>query len=179
MTVIGRRSRQRRPVNPKAMAVLGLVWVGVVVWALSRARPDYFPLIYSLSFLVPVFQRLRPPTVVSAEGITRPWRRMPVLSWDEVASVAAVAPGVYPVRLNLTGGKSLPLDDIPANESAAVAALGAKPVQPVKRWVAAPRQPDRERNAMQIEADVTRQAEVLAEQRRQMAAESRRLRGYY
>ena len=179
MTVVGRPSRQRRPINPKAMAILGLIYICVVVWALSRARPDYFPLIYSLYFLVPVLQRLRPPTVVSADGIIRPWRRRSVLSWDEVASVAAVAPGVYPVRLNLTGGKSLPLDDIPAAESAAVAALGGKTLQPVKPWVAAPRHSARERNAAQIEADITRQAEVLAEQRRQMAAESRRLRGDY
>ena len=116
-------------------------------------------------------------TVVSADGITRPWRRISVLSWDDVASVAAVAPGVYPVRLNLTGGKSLALEDIPAAESAAVAALGRKSVEPVRQLVAAARPPDRERNALQIEADVTRQAEVLAEQRRQMAAEFRRLRG--
>lgn len=159
------------------MAILGLLYVGVVVWALSRARPDYFPLIYSFYFLVPVVQRLRRPTVVSADGITRPWRRVSVLSWRDVASVAAAAPGVYPVRLNLTGGKIVSLDDIPATESRAVAALGGKHVEPARRLVATPRLPDRQRNALQIEADVTRQAEVLAEQRRQLAAEYRRLRG--
>ncbi len=177
ITIVGRPSPNRRPINPKAMAILGVVYVGVLAWALSGSRPDYFVLVYSLYFLVPVIQRLRPPTVVSAQGISRPWRRISVVSWDDVASVAGVAPGVYPVRLNLTGGKSLPLDDIPAADSVAVAALGGRSVQPVKRSVAAPRYPERERSAMQIEADVTRQAGALAEQRRQMAAEFRRLRG--
>ena len=161
------------------MAVLGLVYVGVIVWSLSRSRPDYFVLCYPLYFLAPVLLRLRPPTVVSAKGIIRPWRRISVLSWDQVAWVAAVAPGVYPVRLNLTDGRSVPLEDIAVAESAAVAALGGKNVEPVKRLRAAMPHPDRPRNAVQIQADVTRQAEVLAEQRRQMAAESRRLRGDY
>lgn len=176
-TIVGRPSAPRRPINPKAMAILGLGYIGVILFALSRSRPDYFVLIYPLYLLVPVFQRLRPPTVVSANGIVRPWRRLTAVSWDDVASVAGAAPGVYPVRLNLINGRSLPLEDIPAAESAAVAALGEKSVQPVKRWVATPHHSERERSATQIEADVTRQAQILAEQRRQMAAESRRLRG--
>lgn len=159
------------------MAILGLVYIGVILFALSRSRPSYFVLVYPLYFLGPVFQRLRPPTVVSTNGIVRPWRRISVVSWDDVASVAGASPGVYPARLNLTNGKSMPLEDIPAAEAAAVAALGGKSVQPVTRWVATPHHSERERSAVQIEADVTRQAQMLAEQRRQMAAESRRLRG--
>lgn len=160
------------------IAVLGLVYLLLLMWTLTRPRPDYFLLIYSFYFLVPVKHRFRRPTVVSAKGIVRPWRRTSTVSWNDVTTVAAATPGVYPVRLNLVGGRTLSLDDIPAAESRAVAALGGKSVQPAKQLTApVATHPDRERNAQQIEADVTRQAAVLAEQRQQMAAEYRRLRG--
>lgn len=85
--------------------------------------------------------------------------------------------GVYGTKLTLRSGKVVVLDDVPAAESGAVAALGQKQVK------AAPRAPvpepvPRERTATEIYADVTRQAELLARQRSELAERSRQIRGY-
>jgi hypothetical protein len=80
------------------------------------------------------------------------------------------------VRLNMVDGSTVALNDIAANESAAVAAIGAKSlVRPQPIRLPAPR--PALRTYREIEADVARRAQLLAEQRDAMGAESRRLHG--
>ncbi len=78
--------------------------------------------------------------------------------------------------LNLTDGKALVLADIPANEAAAIALIGGKTVvaPPFIRRPAIRARPGK--TDKEVEADVKRQAEALALQRQQLAAESQRLR---
>lgn len=73
--------------------------------------------------------------LVSPTGIHRPWRGTRFLSWEEVDFVDAPLAGVYGTKLTLRSGKVVVLDDVPAAESGAVAALGQKQVK------AAPRAP--------------------------------------
>ncbi len=78
--------------------------------------------------------------------------------------------------LNLANGKSLSLSDIPADQAVVIAALGGKEVR-VPSLPSRPSAPNRPRSDIEIEADVRRQAQALALQRQQLAAESKRLRG--
>lgn len=118
----------------------------------------------------------QPPSVVSATGIIRPWRRRSYVDWNEVESVAPPDPGRRGCMLNLANGKSLSLSDIPADQAVVIAALGGKEVR-APSLPSRPSAPNRPRSDIEIEADVRRQAQALALQRQQLAAESKRLRG--
>jgi hypothetical protein len=119
----------------------------------------------------------RPPSVVSADGIRRPWHRPGRFAWSDVESVAALELGRWGCKLNLTTGKTLPLTDIPSEKTAALAAIGGKRVAPARRPPAGSKLADRVRSDVESAADVTRQAWALAVQRKQCAAEFKRLRG--
>ena len=150
----------------------------VVVLNILSSHPSYFLFVYFLLFGAgQLWIAKRPPTVVSPSGIRRPWRRATFLSWEAVDFVDAPVPGVYGTKVTLKTGKVIVLDDVPATRSAAVAALGHKPLKAAARSPM-PAPPVRERTPMDIYADVTRQAEALARQRTELAERSRSIRGY-
>ena len=80
-------------------------------------------------------------------------------------------------RLNLNNGKTVTLLDIPADQAAAIAAIGNKPVAARPPAVTGPAGSDRPKTDIEIAADVRRRAAELAVQRQQLAAQSKRLRG--
>jgi hypothetical protein len=168
-TVVGRRQRT----SPKALRILLVFVVLVIAWAVISGR--WFLLsIYAVLGLTQFLLYLRPPTVVSATGVQRPWRLRSVIGWGQVASVAAPMPGKFAPRLNLVSGKSVALDDIPADQSALVAAIGHRelllppPYQPPPPSLPS----QRPRTDLEVEADVERRARALAEERRRLAGES-------
>ena len=107
--------------------------------------------------------------------IHRPLRRYSHLYWSAVDTVAAPAPEFHSVRLNLVNGPTISLADIPATESAAVAALGGKRIERPLPVRLPPRSPTR-RTDQDVEADVARRAKALAEERAVMEANNPRLR---
>ena len=110
--------------------------------------------------------------------VRRPWRRIGFVAWLEVEAVTRPAPGASAAHLILVSGKRVVLDDISADLSSTIARIGHKQLSaPQALRMPAGASPYRERTSMEIEADVTRQAIALAEQRERLAAESRRLRG--
>ena len=105
-----------------AVAVV-LLLACLIIWEIRRDRRS--ALIFAPTWLlISLGANMRPPTVVSATGIHRPLRRYSHLNWSAVDTVAAPAPEFHSVRLNLVNGPTISLADIPATESAAVAALG-------------------------------------------------------
>ncbi|GAA2003088.1 hypothetical protein JL107_02390 [Nakamurella flavida] len=122
-------------------------------------------------FLVPgaVQRMIRPPTLVTRTGIRRRWRRPDDLYWSAVQGVAAPQRGVPMVRLMLNSGRPVDLEDIAAEHSAAVAALGGKEVlAPPRRTPPAAR--GGEVGDEQRELDVERRAARLAAERAEMRA---------
>ncbi len=165
---------RRRPLVLSACALA--VLVGVVL--LIRGG-DWFVLVaYGGYGLVRSALAWRPPTQITAEGIRRPWRRLGFVPWTDVSCVLAPQPGLYRLRLQLTDGKVVSLDDIPGDRTAALAAIGGKevirPAVPTVR--PGPHPSPRPRTDDEVLADVTRQAAALARQREELAAQSRRLR---
>ena len=155
-----------------------LLAVGIVAtlalagWDISRGDFPLFPVLYLIAMGVSL---LRPLTVVDASGVRRPLRLRRFVPWSEVAAVAAPEPGALRVRLMLDGGRAITLDDIPAQQSAAVAELGGRELRrltpvsiPAPRTIAA----ERERTDQERAADVDRRARALAAQRAEMAAQA-------
>jgi len=176
--VVGVRPRKREPIKPVLRVILAAAICAVVVLDILSSHPSYFLLVYlPLGWGWPLWVAKRPPTVVSTTGIRRPWRRTSSLSWDEVDFVDAPVAGVYGTNLTLRSGKGVVLDDVPAAQSRDVAALGQKQVKAAPRSPM-PVPPSRERTATDIYAEVTRQAELLARQRSELAERSRQIRGY-
>lgn len=177
-TVVGVRPRRRKPVKPVVRVILAAAVCAVVVLDILSSHPSYFLLVYpALLGGSQLWMAKRPPTVISPSGMRRPWRKVRFLSWEAVDFIAAPVAGIYGTRVTLRSGKVVVLDDVPAAQSAVVAALGHKQVKAATRSPM-PAQPVRERTAIDIYADVTRQAEVLARQRSELAERSRRIRGY-
>ena len=152
-----------------------LMAVGV---AYGIRRGEWFFLFYGLWGAGSLAMSWRPPTQVTAAGVRRPWRRVGFVPWPDVALVIAPQIGLTAMRLELTDGRKLPLDDIPAARCAEVAAIGGKemvrPALPTVR--SGPPPPPRPRPDDHGLADVSRQAQALARQRAELAALSRRLK---
>ena len=177
-SVVGVRPRRREPIKPVLGVILAVAVCAVVVLDIVSSHPSYFLLVYlPLVWGWRLWVAKRPPTVVSTTGIRRPWRRTSFLSWEAVDFVDAPVAGVYGTKLTLRSGKVVVLDDVPAARSRAVATLGHKQVKAAPRSPT-PVPPPRERTATDIYADVTRQAELLARQRSELAERSRQIRGY-
>lgn len=123
--------------------------------------------------VVSVFSALRaarPPTVVTAEGISRPWRRLSFLPWSLVDHV--VHPTYQPcVQLVTTAGRTVTLDDIQAPKASRVADLGQRPLKPEALPV--PRPIEREQTQREIEGDVARRAARLTAEWRRMSRETK------
>lgn len=172
----GMTGRQRQVRHRSALiAASALMFVLGIAYGLHS--DEWLLAIYSLYPVGTVAVRSRPPTQVTAEGVRRPWRRRGFVPWTDVASVLAPQPGLFGMRLQLTNGKKVALDDIPGDQTAAVAAIGGKDVvQPARPSVPSfpPRLP-RARTDADVLGDVTRQAAALARQREELAALSRRL----
>lgn len=132
---------------------------------------------YEFSILVVVFggalalNMLRPPTVVGAGGIRRPWRRPAIIHWSEVASIAAPQPGIVGVRLNLKSGKTVALKDIEMAKSHELATIGGKDV-PAPPPLRVPARPPERRSDEAIAADVERRAKALSDEWRRLDAQS-------
>ena len=149
----------------------------LVAFEAVRGRFDFVLLYLPIGLGVQTWLRRRPPTVVTKDGIRRPWRRIGVISWTEVAAVGRPQLGVWAASLVLLNGKSVVLEDIAADQSTAIAQIGQKKLSaPRAVQMPAAASPHHVRTPMEIEADVTRQATALAQQREWLAAESRRLR---
>ena len=96
-------------------------------------------LLFAAYPLVTIVVHSRPVTVVTASGISRPWRARRRVDWSDVESVEAPAgmskvtsetPSAGRVRLHLTNGRQVTLDDISASEAPMIAGLGDKPMRP-------------------------------------------------
>ena len=171
--IVGRRPPMtRKAIRFTVLLALLLVVLFVVQVARGRWTGLLLPALWTVVLLV---QRLRPPTVVNASGIRRPWRRRSRISWVEVETVAEPLPGHHPVRLNLVGASPVSLDGIPAAQSAAVAALGEKQVTRAVPMRLPPPRPGHRTDA-DIEADVARRARALAEERAALEMRYPRLR---
>lgn len=172
-SITGRQRQVRH--RPLLIAACALVVALGVVYGIRRG--EWFFALYGFYPVGSLAVSWRPPTVVSADGVRRPWRRPGRVSWTDVVAVVAPQPGLSGMRLQLTSGKKMLLD-IPGDRTAAVAAIGGKevvlPARPVVR-PAPPRAPGL-RTDQHVLADVTRQAAALARQREELAEQSRRLR---
>ena len=165
----GRRPEVSRAFRRWQLVVFVLL-VGWALWQWRRGEGTFTLL--SLGFLIVSWvMTARPPTVVAAGGIRRPWRIRRTVTWAEVDAVAAPQLGVEQVRLLLTTGRTLTLDDIPAEHAAEVAALGGKELRrPVP--LSLPRPAPREPTDAQRTADLDRRARALAEQWAELDAQA-------
>lgn len=156
----------------------------VVGRRVRRARSDWFLLMYLVAFggfqvwrsdwvfvgvlaalgMVTVLVRRRPPTVVDASGITRPWRwRCRFIAWAEVDALVVSSGLVQIVRVAVVGRRyPVALDDIPADQAALVAGIGNRPVRRLPApGMTAP--PPREKVPTEVDrrVDVDRRAAAL------------------
>jgi hypothetical protein len=172
--IIGVRRPPMTRKTYRAVVLMGLAIVVLFVWDMMRGR--WSGLIIAPVFAAPaLLQALRPPTVIDAEGIRRPWRRPRMISWPEVASVLAPQLGLDWTRIRLTNGRTIDLTDVPPDRSAAVATLGGQSVV-VEQQARRPALPAAPRTDREIEADVQRRAQALAAERQEMETRSRRIR---
>lgn len=169
-TVVGRRPRQ----STAKERIFGAVLIGAVLVYAIVSRHILLVGFYLFLGLIRFALHLRPPTVVSATGIRRPWRPRSVIGWSQVASVSLPVPGKFAPRLNLRSGKSVVLDDIPGDQSSVIAEIGGKEllVPPPYKPPPPSLPSQRPRTDLEIEADVDRRARALAEERRRLAGES-------
>ena len=176
ITVVGQQRTQRRP-SIRTQVFVSLSACALIAFEAVHGRFDFVLLYLPIGLGAQAWLRWRPPTVVTKDGVRRPWRRIGVISWTEVATVGRPQLGVFAASLVLVNGKRVALDDIAADQSAAIAQIGKKKLSaPPAVQMPAAASPYRVRTPMEIEADVTRQATALAQQREWLAAESRRLR---
>ena len=162
-TVVGRRASLKRSNFLLLAAMIGVY----VVLGILTGRYQLPILAGGLLVILAIVSR-RPPTTVSAGGIRRPWQTRGVIGWGEVASVVSPAVGLPGVRLELTSGKVVALTDIPSEETEAVATIGDKPIRPVRLPRTSPPAAHSEPTPMDIEADVERRAQALADERRRL-----------
>ena len=120
-TVVGRRPKM----NPKVRVLLLAFLATVIVLAILGHRYVFLSIYFVLG-VVQLFLGARPPTVVSRAGIQRPWRQLSIIYWEQVSSVSRPVPGKFAPRLNLVNGKSIELDDIPADQTAHIAEIGGQ-----------------------------------------------------
>ncbi len=164
--IVGRRPQLTR-VARVVLAVTAVIWCALLVWDVYRQRWSG-PVLVGVWLAAVLALRLRPPAVVDASGVRLPWRRRGHLSWTEVDTVAQTLPGYSFVQLNMVDGSTVSLDGIPIAQAAAVAALGGKrvaPPEPRRRSAVSPPPPARRPTDQDIEADVARRAQALAEER--------------
>ncbi len=91
--VVGRRVR----ISGRRLTLMGLATIAliaVVLW-----QPEYFVLLYAAFPAASVIRGIRPPSEVTAAGISRPWHRQSRIDWSEIASIAAPEPGRFGSRL--------------------------------------------------------------------------------
>ncbi|WP_157970767.1 hypothetical protein [Nakamurella deserti] len=167
--IVGRRpavSRRDRLI----LTVIAVPYLGFLAWTWSRGSWSS-----SAVFLTVVtasgVMRLRRPTVVDAGGITRRWRLRSSLRWDEIELVTGAQPGVERVRLSMKDGRTVTLDDVHVDLSAAVAAMGgvpfARPARPAPTTHHTHRDPA---------ADIERRVRAVADRGKLLDAEYRRIR---
>lgn len=172
--VVGKRA----PVSLKQQRILvvtAALYTAFVAWQVSQGRwTSTGAFIVWVVWVGVIF--LRPATVADREGIRRPWRRRRFVPWSEVDEVLAPQIGTHPVRLRLTSGKTLALDDIAATASAEVARIGGVRVAAPEKYRPPPARP-RQPTDRDVEADVNRRAQALAERGAQLDAEYRRIQG--
>lgn len=96
---------QRVVVTDRVRALRILAVCALTSYWMWRGRYEW--LLYS-AVLVALQVRVvkQPPSVVSATGIIRPWRRRSYVDWNEVESVAPPDPGRRGCMLNLANGKA-------------------------------------------------------------------------
>jgi hypothetical protein len=148
----------------KAWTIVALlIYVSLFILEVSRQRWS-FVIFFPIYAAILMARYLRPPTEVNSTGIHRPLRRRSYILWDTVKTIAAPAPEFHTVRINLINGTTIALHDIPASESATVAANGGKQITPAIPVRVPPRSPTR-RTDQDLEADVARRAAALAAER--------------
>ena len=176
--IVGRRSTLSRGARV-LLVILLVVWCPLIAWDVYRQRYAG-PLLVVVWVVALLVLRRRPPTVADASGVRLPWCRRSHISWTEVDTVAPSLPGLSLVRLNLVDGSTVSLGGIAVARSAEAAALGGKRIaapEP-RRWPsAAPPPPPRRRTDRDIEADVARRAQALAEEREGWERRETLLRG--
>jgi hypothetical protein len=156
--VLKRRHRWAIAVAGVGSLLLVTVWDARPNWTLAG--------IIAISLPVRVVNQLRPPTVITAAGIDRPWCRRSFLTWDSIDHVVEQS-YVSDVRVTTTEGKTLRLFGVDASLTADVAALSARPVRP--HQIPTPRTVTKEPTQREMEADVARRAAALADERRRMS----------
>jgi len=151
-----------------------LLMVCLLIWAIVRERWS-FAVFFPAYMAILIALQARPRTVVNPTGIHRPFRRRSLILWSTVDTISAPAPEFPTVRVNLINGPTISLHDIPTGESAAVAAIGGKQIARPEPTRFPPPSPAR-RTDQDIEADVTRRAKALAEERAALELRNPRLR---
>ena len=160
--LLGHRPQMTRSIKAWT-TVATLMYMGLFILEVSRQRWS-FVVFFPIYAAILMARYLRPPTEVNSSGIHRPLRRRSFILWDAVGTIAAPAREFHTVRINLTNGSTIALHDIPASESATVAAIGGKRITPAIPVRVPPKRPTR-RTDQDIEADVARRAAALAAER--------------
>jgi hypothetical protein len=91
------------------------------------------------------------------------------MDWAEVSSEAPSDLWRRGRKLNLNSGKSITLQDIPADPAAAISSIGDKPIAAPQSVTNRPARLVRPRTDVEIAANVRRRAAELAVQRQQLA----------
>ncbi|MBM9466271.1 hypothetical protein [Nakamurella leprariae] len=153
------------PVTRRSKLTTGAVLVAAAAWVIiwSIWLQTWSGALLAVVFWMQAAARfVLPPTVIDSTGIQRRWRRRhPVIRWPDVASVAAPQPGVPAVVLRLTRGGTVTLDDVPAERSAEVAALGGTALTTPPPPAAPPPPRPEAQSEQDLAADAARRAERL------------------
>lgn len=156
-----------RPLRRGRLSWAGPVYVlGLAVFQLWRGATALGIVMVLLAGSLLVLQ-MRPPTVIDAAGIRRPWRwRSRFIPWAQVDAIvsrpAATAPGSAPRVSLVAGGRPVVLDDIPADQAALVARIGDRPLRrPPTPVIPVPPPRAKQRSDVDVEADVARRAAAL------------------
>ena len=167
----GRAAMSRRQVRFLVVALV--VYAAFLAWTISRG---HWSSTVTAGFFVVVatVRAVRKPTVVSPDGISRPWRRPGSVSWSEVDRIARPQPGIPGVQLWMKSGSTVTLDDVAADQTEAASRIAGIPIGYSTHPRVSPRSPSvRDDTA----ADVDRRAQALADRGKLLDAEYRRIRG--
>lgn len=162
--IVGQRWAGRPPILAKGAAAFYVVYGAFQCW---RGDVVLGCLLIVAGGLF-VAMSVRPPTVVDATGISRPWRwRRRRIAWSEVDAIVVPPTGLEPPtapRVALrAGGRPVRLDDIAPEQAALVARIGDRPLRRPPVPGVATTLPLREklRTDSDVEADVARRAAAL------------------